>query len=117
MLALMASRLGLGAVVFRPAHFHTAFAARHAFQFVDPDRQGRFEALLRDLAGVPLLEATTAIAEGRVRMDGAPYVWEADEMAYWLRESPVEAGEVERERDRVRFTYDRAVTDGAGIAR
>ena len=117
MLALMASRLGLGAVVFRPAHFHTAYAARHAFQFVDPDRQGRFEALLRDLAGVPLLEATTAIAEGRVRMDGAPYVWEADEMAYWLRESPVEAGEVERERDRVHFTYDRALTGGAGIAR
>ena len=117
MLALMASRLGLGAVVFRPAHFHTAYAARHAFQFVDPDRQGRFEALLRDLAGVPLLEATTAIAEGRVRMDGAPYVWEADEMAYWLRESPVEAGEVERERDRVHFTYDRTLTDGAGIAR
>jgi acetoin utilization deacetylase AcuC-like enzyme len=111
MLALMAARLGLGAVVFRPAHFHTAYAARHAFQFVDPDRQGRFEALLRDLAGVPLLEATTAIAEGRVRMDGAPYTWEADEMAYWLRESPAEGGEVALERDRVRFTYERAGQD------
>jgi hypothetical protein len=101
----MAARLGMGAVVFRPAHFHTAYAARHAFQFIDPDRQGRFEALLRDLSGVPLLEATRAVAEGRVRMDGAPYVWEADEMVYWLRESPVEAGEVEREREQVRFSY------------
>lgn len=106
MFALMAARLGLGAVVFRPAHFHTAYAARHSFQFVDPDRQGRFEALLRDLAGVPLLETTIAIAEGRVRMNGAPYAWEADEMVYWLRESPAEAGEVELERDRVRFTYE-----------
>jgi hypothetical protein len=113
MLALMAARLGLGAVVFRPAHFHTAFAARHAFQFVDPDRQGRFEALLRDLAGVPLLEATSAVAAGHVKLDGKPYAWEADEMAYWLREAPVEAGEVELERDRVSFTYARPPVPGA----
>jgi acetoin utilization deacetylase AcuC-like enzyme len=108
MLALMAIRLGLGGVVFRPAHYHTAYAARHEFQFVDPDRQGRFEALVRDLAGVPLLEATTALAEGKVRMNGAPYLWEADEMAYWMRESPADPGEVELERERVRFTYERA---------
>jgi acetoin utilization deacetylase AcuC-like enzyme len=104
-LALMAARLGLGAVVFRPAYFHTAFAARHVFQFVDPDRQGRFEALVRDLKDVPLLEATTAVSAGLVKLDGQPYAWEADEMAYWLRETPADAGEVERERDRVRFTY------------
>ncbi len=107
MLARMAVRLGLGGVVFRPAHYHTAYAARHEFAFIDPQRQGRFEALVRDLAGVPLLEATVALAEGRVRMNGAPYAWEADEMAYWLRESPADAGEVERERERVRFTYQR----------
>lgn len=122
MLALMAARLGLGAVVFRPSHFHTAYAARRAFQFVDPDRQGRFEALLRDLADVPLLEATSAVTAGHVRLDGAPYAWEADEMAYWLREPPVDAGEVERERDRVRFTYARppapdAAAPGAPAAR
>jgi acetoin utilization deacetylase AcuC-like enzyme len=103
MLARMAVRLGLGGVVFRPAHYHTAYAARHAFAFVDPERQGRFEALVRALAGVPLLEATTAVAEGRVLLDGKPYAWEADEMAYWLGESPSEPGEVERER--VAFTY------------
>jgi hypothetical protein len=114
MLALMASRLGLGAVVFRPAHFHTAYAARHEFQFVDPDRQGRFEALVRDLAGVPLVEATSAVAGGKMRLEGAPYAWEADEMAYWLREPPVDAGEVERERDRVRFTYERARAPASG---
>jgi acetoin utilization deacetylase AcuC-like enzyme len=105
MLARMAVRLGLGGVVFRPAHYHTAYAARREFAFVDPERQGRFEALVRDLAGVPLLEATNAVAEGRVLLDGRPYAWEADEMAYWLRESPADAGEVERERERVSFTY------------
>lgn len=104
MFARMAVRLGLGGVVFRPAHYHSAYAARHEFAFVDPERQGRFEALVRDLASVPLLEATLAVAEGRVRMDGVPYQWEADEMAYWLRESPADPGEVERERERVRFS-------------
>jgi acetoin utilization deacetylase AcuC-like enzyme len=104
MLARMAVRLGLGGVVFRPAHYHNAYAARHEFAFIDPERQGRFEALVRDLAGVPLREATLAISDGRALLNGAPYIWEADEMAYWLRESPSEPGEVERERERVRFT-------------
>jgi hypothetical protein len=107
MLWRMAVRLGLGGVVFRPSHYHIAYAARHEFRFVEPRRQGRFEALVRDLAGVPLLEATTAVAEGKVRIDGAPYAWEADEMAYWMRAPASEGGEVERERERVRFTYQR----------
>jgi hypothetical protein len=100
----MAIRLGLGGVVLRPSHYHTAYAARHEFRFVDPGRQGRFEALLRDLGHLPLVEATKAISEGRVLVNGAPYAWEADEMAYWLREPPAGAGEVERERERVKFT-------------
>jgi len=104
MLARMAVRLGLGGVVIRPSHYHIAYTARHHFSFVDPERQGRFEALVRDLAGVPLTEATEAVTEGRVLLDGKPYTWEADEMAYWLRESPEEPGEVVRERERVRFT-------------
>ena len=105
MLARMAVRLGLAGVAFRPAHYHTAYAARHEFAFVDPERQGRFEALVRDLAGVPLVEATAAVDEKRVDLDGAPYTWEADEMIYWLHESPAPPGEAERERDRVKFTY------------
>lgn len=104
MLARMAVRLGLGGVVYRPSHYHTAYPARHELQFIDPERQGRFEALVRDLGDRPLVEVTQALSEGRVLMNGAPYAWEADEMAYWLRESPAEPGEVERERERVRFT-------------
>ena len=104
MLARMAIRLGLGGVVIRPSHYHIAYTARHHFSFVDPERQGRFEALVRDLGEMPLLEATEAVTEGRVLVNGRPYVWEADEMAYWLREQPEEPGEVARERERVRFT-------------
>lgn len=104
----IAVRLGLAGVVFRPAHYHVAYVARHQFAFVDPARQGRFEALLRDLGEVPLLEATVAISEGKVRMNGQPYAWEADDMAYWIREAPSDPGAVERERERVRFTYERS---------
>jgi acetoin utilization deacetylase AcuC-like enzyme len=103
MLARMAVRLGLAGVAYRPAWVHTAFAARHEFVFVDPRRQGRFEALLRDLRGVPLLELTQAVADGRVRMNGEPYAWEADEMVHWLRPPPGAPGEVAAERDRVHF--------------
>ncbi len=104
MMARMAVRLGLAGVVIRPAHYHMAYAARREFAFVEPRRQGRFLALLRDLRGCTLLEATTAMAEGRVLIDGAPYAWEADEMVFWLRHRAPRSPEVAEERERVRFT-------------
>jgi len=103
-LSRIAKRLGLAGVAFRPAHFHTAYSARHNMAFADPARQGRFEALVRDAAHLSLLQATLAVDEGRVQLNGAPYAWEADEMAYWLREVPEDPGEVEREKLRVHFT-------------
>jgi hypothetical protein len=106
MLARMAVRLGLSGVVIRPAHLHMAYAARHEFAFVDPRRHGRFEALMRDLAHLSLLETTTAMAEGRVRMNGEPYAWEADDMAYWLRSTTSRNGQVAEERERVRFSVE-----------
>ena len=106
MLALIARRLDLAAVVFRPAYYHTAYSARHDLAFVEPERQGRFEALVRDLAAVPLLDATTAVAGGLALLNGAPYSWEADEMALWLKPPPAPDREarVARERERCRFT-------------
>ena len=96
MMARMAVRLGLGGVVFRPSTYHVAYTSRKGFTFVDPDRQGRFEALVRDLSAYPLSQATRLIADGKVLLGDAPYAWETDEMVYWLRESPADAGEVER---------------------
>ncbi|HEX8909682.1 MAG TPA: histone deacetylase [Anaeromyxobacteraceae bacterium] len=106
LLAAMARRLDLAGVVFRPAHFHTAFSGRHHFAFLDPARQGRFEALVRDLSHLPLLAATEAVSEGRVLLNGAPYAWEADEMAFWPKPPHEEGREeaVARERERCRFT-------------
>jgi len=116
MLARMAVRLGLGGVVYRPTWLHTAFPARHEFAFVDPARQGRFEALLRDLGHVPLIELTRAAAEGHILMNGAPYVWEPDEMAYWLRDVPTHPEAVAAERARVRFELAPEATVAAPAA-
>jgi acetoin utilization deacetylase AcuC-like enzyme len=109
-LSLMARRLDLAGVVIRPAHYHTAFSARHHFAFVDAARQGRFEALVRDLASVPLREATEAVAAGKVALDGVPYAWEADEMAFWIHPpaAPGRDEAVARERERCRFVLEAA---------
>ncbi len=109
LLALMARRLGLSAVVFRPAWYHLAYAGRSRYRFIDPERHGRFEALLRDFQKVPLLEATRALAEGRVRMNGEPYRWEASDMMYELEpeDAPDEwKARCQQERECVRFTRE-----------
>jgi acetoin utilization deacetylase AcuC-like enzyme len=103
LLTRMAARLGLEGLAIRPSSYHTAYY-RYRWRFVDPQRQGRFEALERDLAGLALLDATRAIAEGRVRMDGEPYQWEADEMVLWLKAHPEDRAAIEAERERVKFT-------------
>lgn len=91
LLTLMAQRLLLDGVAFRPSWFHMAWAARQSARFVNSARQGRFEALCRDVRGTPLLEATRAVAEGRMLLNGQPYAWEADEMVRWLHPPEDEA--------------------------
>lgn len=108
MLIRMAQRLSLEGVAFRPAWFHIAYAGRHQSSFVEPDRQGRFEALIRDLAALPLLEATQAVAQGRVRLNGEPYTWEADHMVRWLTPFTSDEAAIRRERERAHFTVDPA---------
>ncbi len=108
LLGLIAKRLQLDGVAFRPSWFHMAYAARDTSRFIDPGRQGRFEALLRDLAPVPLLEATRAVSEGRVRLNGQPYEWEPEEMVRWNDPERAEADRelVVAERERCRFTVE-----------
>ncbi|HEY7723702.1 MAG TPA: histone deacetylase [Anaeromyxobacteraceae bacterium] len=114
MLGLMAQRLSLAGVAFRPAHLHIAFAARESFAFVDPERQGRFQALVRDLAPLSILDAWRALDAGRVRLNGAPYVWEPDDMAYWLGDPLGDPARTAAERERCHFAVDRPrAGDGA----
>lgn len=106
LLAQVARRLDLDGVAFRPSWYHTAYSARHRGRFINAKRQGRFEALVRDLSGLSLLEATNAVAEGRVKLNGHPYTWEADDMAHWLGDQPPEDGETVAEREASHFTVE-----------
>jgi acetoin utilization deacetylase AcuC-like enzyme len=103
LMARTAERLGLAGVAFRPAWYHTAYAARFSMSFVDAAQQGRFQAMLRDFADTPLLEVTHAMTEGRVRINGEPYKWEAGEMVYWLDHRPRDHAAADAEMNRVRF--------------
>jgi hypothetical protein len=102
-LALLAIRAGLDGIAFNPAHYHVALIARRYFRFLSPARQGRFEALMRDLAALRLAAATRAIEAGAVVANGVPYAWEPDPMVLWLRRVPADEGAITRERERVRF--------------
>jgi acetoin utilization deacetylase AcuC-like enzyme len=105
LMAHMARQVGLSGVSFRPAWYHMAYSARQEFRYVDPLHQGRFEAILRDLGEVPLREATLAFAQGRVLLNGGPYLWEAGEMAHWLDERRGEDRDaVDAERERSHFS-------------
>jgi acetoin utilization deacetylase AcuC-like enzyme len=100
----IAIRLGFSGIAFRPSWYHMAYAARARFYFVDPQRQARFLAMVRDLGKRSLLDVTLACAHGRVRMNGEPYTWEADEMVYLLDEPLPENPAVQAEAEKVRFT-------------
>ena len=106
LLQRMAARLDLQGVAYRPASYHTAYAGRGQLTFVDAVRQGRFEALVRDLGHLSLLSATSAIAEGRVQLNGAPYLWEPDEMVRWFEAPALDLELVRQERERCRFTVE-----------
>jgi len=104
MLVRMAKRLELAGVAFHPAWFHVAYTARYHFRFLDPVLQGHFEAMMRDLAPLPLLEATRAMAEGRVRLNGEPYTWQSEVMAHRFEPQEDFDARVEQVRDAARFT-------------
>ena len=108
LLARMAVRLGLEGLAFRPSAYHLAYGGRELLRFVDPARQGRFEALVRDLEAVPLLAATRGLAEGRVTMNGAPYAWETEEMVRFLKPREEDRTAIEAEKARVKFQLNGA---------
>ncbi|RLB46984.1 MAG: histone deacetylase [Deltaproteobacteria bacterium] len=100
----MARRLNLSGVAFRPAWYHTAYTVRHSCRFVDPARQGRFEAMLRDFKQAPLDEITRATADGRILMNDVTYPWEPEVMVHWLNGGPDDEAAIAAERCAVRFS-------------
>lgn len=73
---MVCRRLGLEAVVHRPSHYHNARVAAGLFHFLDPETQGRFEAMNDVLGHLPLAEATRIVDDGRLATaDGRPVLW------------------------------------------
>jgi len=99
-----ARRIGAEGIAMVPSFYHTAWPSNAHVRFVDDAREGRYEALVRDLGHLGRAEVSRALETGRVRLDGEPYAWEATEMVYWLDGRSESEPEVTAERDRVRFT-------------
>jgi hypothetical protein len=81
------------------------------FRFVDPARQGRFEALIRAMEGIPLREATQLVAQELVEMDGNTYTWEPEPMVYWLEPRDADRTTIEQERDKVHFSIKQRIDE------
>lgn len=79
--------LSLDGVLDVPDHFHTALFYSRAFRFLEPEIEGRFQAIVRDLSGIPLALASEAIKLGCLvdRSTGNPHPWEAAEQVMPVR--------------------------------
>jgi hypothetical protein len=95
-----------------PEFYHNAVLYSALYRFVSPARQGTFEALVRDLAPLPLAAGSAALEEGRVTREGSDeaFVWEPGEMIVPLTEpvrlwldTPAYAECVRQARESVRF--------------
>jgi len=77
-----AAQWGKDALVNVPAYFHNAKFYTPPFAFLSAAEQGRFEALCRDLAEVPVAGASAALQAGRVLdvATGEPVTWSPGDM-------------------------------------
>lgn len=119
----IAHRLNLDGCLAFPAWYHNAAFYHHRYRFVSPAVEGRFRALERDSAGIPIDEVSWAIELGAVteRMLGAhggsPWQvlrWQGRPMLYCLSpqlraffEDEAWKGIRDATRDGVQFYLDR----------
>ncbi|MBE0606280.1 MAG: hypothetical protein IH610_08355 [Deltaproteobacteria bacterium] len=87
LLKVLSRELSVDGVLDVPDHFHTALFYSRAFRYLDPELEGRFLAIARDLSGIPLTLASDAIREGCLvdRTTGAPISWTSAEQVLALR--------------------------------
>lgn len=100
--------LDVDALVAVPEYFHNAVLYSGHMRFFDPEREGHFQALKRDLLGLGLAQASRAVAEGRV--EPAEGLWDPAEMVRPMADfiethfaHPSYQRQVEEARDAVRY--------------
>ena len=101
--AQIAYRLELEGVAFTPSWYHMAYLARDRAQFADAERQGRFDALVRDLGDRPMRDVSAAVDDGRVLLNGERYRWEATDMIAWRDGPRLSEDEIAASRDTAHF--------------
>ena len=87
LLKVLSRELSVDGVLDVPDHFHTALFYSRAFRYLDPEVEGRFLAIARDLSGIPLALVSDAIREGCLidRTTGASISWTPAEQVLALR--------------------------------
>jgi len=76
-----AQRLELDGLAHHPSRYHIAFIGRGQSFFLDPELQGRFEAIRETLAPLDLAEAAWKMERGEVCWsDGEPIEWIPEDM-------------------------------------
>lgn len=88
LLRMIGREFTLDGVLDVPDHFHAALFYSRVFRFLDPQAEGRFLSMVRDLRGVPLALASEAIHEGCLfdAATGNPVSWEPAEQVLPLRD-------------------------------
>ena len=79
LLRTFARELSVDGMLDTPEHFHTALFYSRVFRYLDPEMEGLFLAIARDLADVPLALASDAIQKNCLfdRNTGNPLPWQA----------------------------------------
>lgn len=112
LLRMMAERLDCAGLMNIPRHYHNAVLYSKQMLCFYPEDQGRLEAMKRDLHGLPLVETSLQIEDGKLRQDGSdePVLWEGKPQvmpirpglnAYFARAGYIQA--VARMRDALKF--------------
>ncbi len=72
-------RLRLHGLFERPAHYHNLLGGSDDARFLDPEVEGRAQAILTVLAGVPPVEASVAVDGGQLKLaDGTTVAWQPE---------------------------------------
>jgi hypothetical protein len=66
LLILICDRLRLDGLVFVPSHLHLAVKGKKYLRFVNPEDEAWFRAVYAAVEDLPLAEASSAVAQGRV---------------------------------------------------
>jgi len=115
-LVMICEILSLDGIFFVPSSYHVAAQSRRVVHFLEPRDEALFEALGKLLGDRSLAEASSAVAEGRIRdAEGEVFEWEGLPMVLPVSDAlkeqvsgPAYQAQVEAAAEAFRFEMDSA---------